>query len=227
MADEKNQNADFDIQDKISDAEEFLKNNRKSLTIILSAVIAAVVGYLLYEKVYVAGKEADSSSQMYVAENYFRADSLKLAIAGDRTNPGFEGIVDDYGVSPSGNLARFYLGMSYLKTGQYDKAIETLKSYSAKDDITGSMALGAIGDAYLEQSDNEQAIKYYEKASKETPNNFTSPVFLFKLAGAQELAGNYKDALDTYDKLTKEYPESQDARDAVKYKARAQALANK
>jgi TolA-binding protein len=226
MADERDQ-TEFNIQEKLGNAEEFLNKNKKSLTIIVSAVVIAVVGYLLYEKVYVAGKESDASSQMWMAESYFRADSLRLAIEGDKTNPGFESIIDDYGISPSGNLSRFYLGMSYLKKGEFDKAIETLKSYSAKDDMTGAMAYGAIGDAYMEQSNTDDAIKYYEKASKETPNNFTSPVFLFKLAGAQELTNNYKNALDTYDKLIKSYPESQEARDAVRYKARAEALANK
>ncbi len=227
MADNKDSNTEFDIQEKIGDAEEFLNKNRKSLTIIVSAVVLAVAGYLLYEKVYVAGKEKDASSQMYVAENYFRMDSLKLAIAGDKTNPGFESIIDDYGVSPSANLAHFYLGMSYLKKGEYDKAIETLKSYSAKDDITGAMAYGAIGDAYMEQSNNDDAIKYYEKASKETPNNFTTPVYLNKLAMANEIAGKYKDAVDAYDRLIKEYPETQEGRNALKYKTRAEALASK
>lgn len=227
MAEEKEQIAEFDIQEKISSAEDFLNKNRKSLTIIVSAVVLAIVGYLLYEKVYVAGKEKDAAAQMYVAENYFRMDSLRLAIAGDKTNPGFESIIDDYSVAPAGNLAHFYLGISYLKKGEYDKAIETLKSYDAKDDITGSMAFGAIGDAYLELKNNDDAIKYYEKAAKETPNNFTTPIYLNKLAGAYELAGNYKDAAETYDKLKKEYPETQEGRAAVKYQARAEALANK
>ncbi len=227
MAEIKEPQQEFDIQEKLGDAEEFLTKNKKSLTIIVTAVVLAIAGYLLYEKVYVAGKESEASGQMYMAEDYFRKDSLRLAIAGDKTNPGFETIIDDYGVSPSANLAHFYLGMSYLKKGEYDKAIETLKSYSAKDDITGSMALGAIGDAYLEQNNNDDAIKYYSKATKETPNTFTTPIYLNKLAAANEIAGNYKDAVEAYDKLIKEYPESAEGRNAIKYKARAEALASK
>src|SRR6185436_936497 len=109
MAEVEEPKTEFDIQDKIGDAEDFLNKNRKSLTIILAAIVLAAAGYFLYEKVYVAGKETEASAQMYMAEDYFRKDSLKLAIAGDKTNPGFESIIDDYGVAPSANLAHFYL----------------------------------------------------------------------------------------------------------------------
>jgi TolA-binding protein len=227
MAEVEEPKTQFDIQEKIGDAEEFLNKNRKSVTIIVAAIVLAIAGYLLYEKVYVGGKEKEAESQMFVAEDNFRKDSLKLAISGDKNYPGFEQIIDDYGVSPSANLAHFYLGMSYLKKGEFDKAIETLKSYSAKDDITGSMALGAIGDAYMEQSNKEDAIKYYRKATKESPNKFTTPIFLFKLATANEVAGNYKDAVEAYDDLIKNYPDTQEGRNAIKYKARAEALASK
>jgi len=227
MAEEKQQGSEVTIQEQLSKAEEFLDKNKKSLGIIVGAIVLAVVGYLLYEKVYVADKEKEASAAMFVAEENFRKDSLKLAIVGNKNGVGFENIIEDYSVSPSANLAHFYLGMSYLKKGDYDKAIETLKDYSAKDDITGALALGAIGDAYMEQSNTDDAIKYYKKAAKETPNKFTSPLYLNKLAIAYEIAGNYKDAAETYDKLKKEYPETQEGRNAVKYQARAEALANK
>src|ERR1051325_1693473 len=123
MAEVEEPKTEFNIQEKIGDAEDFLSKNRKSMAIILVAIVAAALGYLLYTKVYVSGKEAEASAQMYPAEDYFRRDSLKLAIAGDKVNPGFEQIIDDYGVSPSANLAHFYLGMSYLKSGKYDEAI--------------------------------------------------------------------------------------------------------
>ena len=244
MAEVQEPQQEFDIQEKLGDAEDFLNKNKKSLGIIVGAIVLAIVGYLLYQKVYVAGKEAEASTQMFIAEDAFRKDSLRLAIEGDKVNPGFktiadpawladhpqmgfESIIDEYGVSPSGNVAHFYLGMTYLKKGEYDKAIDALKSYSAKDAITGSMALGGIGDAYMEQNNTGDAIKYYEKATKEVPNNFTTPVFLNKLAMANETSGNYKDAIDAYDRLIKEYPETQEGRSAIKYKARAEALANK
>ncbi|MBK6988460.1 MAG: hypothetical protein IPH33_09650 [Bacteroidetes bacterium] len=53
--------------------------------------------------------------------------------------------------------------MAYLKNKEFDKAIETLKSYDAKDEITGSLVAGAIGDAYVELKNVDEAISLYEK----------------------------------------------------------------
>jgi len=218
---------DFNITQTISKAEEFANKNKKSLMIIGGAIVLAVGGYLFYQYSYVAGKEKEAAAAMFRAEEYFRNDSLRLAIAGDGNSPGFEQVIDDYGVSPSANLAKFYLGISYLKKKQYDKAIETLKSYNAKDEITPSLTLTAIGDAYMEQNNTDEAITYYEKASKEKPNEFSTPIALMKLGGAYEVKRDYKGATDVYQKLKSEYGKTPEGQQADKYLARAEALTEK
>ena len=158
---------ELNLQETLSKTEEFVNKNRRSLGIIGGAILLAVVGYLVYQKWYVAGKEKEASAQMFMAEQYFKSDSLKQAIGGDGNFPGFQEIIDEYGVSPSANLAHFYLGFSQLKSGKYEEAIETLKGYNGDDEVTTSLALGGIGDAYMELNNTDEAISYYEKASKE------------------------------------------------------------
>ncbi len=215
---------EFDIAGTLSKTEHFVNQNKKSLSIIVGAVVLAVGGYLFYENSYVAGKEKEAEGQMFMAEQYFKEDSLKLAINGDGNHVGFEEIISEYGVSPSANLAHLYLGMAYLKQKNYDQAIETLKSYNPSDQITPSLALGAIGDAYMEKNETDEAISYYEKATKEKPNNFTTPVFMMKLAAALESKGNYKESKEVYEKIKKDYPTSQESQQAEKYIARAEAM---
>jgi predicted negative regulator of RcsB-dependent stress response len=217
----------INVEERLSKAEQFVNTNKKSLSIIGGAVVLAIVGYLYYQYSYVARKEKEAQSQMFKAEEYYRSDSLKLAINGDGNFPGFEEIISSYGVSPSANLAHFYLGTTYLKAKEYDKAIETLKGYNAEDEITGSLALGAIGDAYMELKNTEEAVNYYEKAVKENPNNFTTPILMMKLAGAYEMQANYKDAATIYSRLKKDYPTTQEGQQADKYIARAEALSGK
>ncbi|MBK7851155.1 MAG: tetratricopeptide repeat protein [Bacteroidetes bacterium] len=222
---EKPQDQDFIVTEAIGKTEHFIDQNKKSLGIIIAALIVAVGGYLFYQRVYVAGKETDAQKELFRAEEYFKNDSLKLAINGDGNHPGLEEIVNEYSVSPSGNLARYYLGMAYMKQKEYDKAIDMLKSYDVKDEVTGSIVLGAIGDAYMELKNTEEAATYYEKASKENPNTFTTPIMLMKWASALESKGNYKGAIDVYEHLKKDYPSSPEGAQIDKYIARANSLA--
>src|SRR4051812_12006476 len=120
---ETSQDQEFIVTEALGKTEHFINQNKKSLSIIVGALILAVGGYFIYQKVYVANKEKDAQSKLFWSEQYFTNDSLKLAINGDGNHPGLEEIVDEYSMSPSGNLARYYLGMAYLRLKEYDKAI--------------------------------------------------------------------------------------------------------
>jgi tetratricopeptide (TPR) repeat protein len=185
--------------------------------------VVAVGGYLFYQKVYVANKEKDAQAVLFYAENFLNADSVNKAINGDGNHPGLEEIANEYSVSPSGNLAKYYLGVAYMKQKQYEKAIEAFKSYDAHDLVTGSIAYGAIGDAYMELKNTDEAISYYEKAAKENVNNFTTPLMLMKLGIAYEVKGDYKAAKDAYEKIKKDFPSSNEGALVEKYIARANA----
>jgi ElaB/YqjD/DUF883 family membrane-anchored ribosome-binding protein len=47
----------IDISETLSKTEHYIEENRRTLTIVIGAVVLVVVGYLLYSKVYVGGKE--------------------------------------------------------------------------------------------------------------------------------------------------------------------------
>jgi tetratricopeptide (TPR) repeat protein len=154
---------------------------------------------------------------MYVAEQYFEKDSFKLALNGDGANYGFIDIIDEYGFTKAANLAHYYAGISLMKTGQFEEAISHLEKFDADDIMVGSVAMGAIGDCYAELKDIEKAASFYMKAGLRKPNEFTSPIFLKKAAFAYEELKNYDKALKAYEKIKKDYPESQEGKVAEKY----------
>ena len=223
---ETQQDQEFIVTEALGKTEHFINQNKKSLGIIVGALIIAIGGYIFYQKVYVANKEKEAQAVLFYAEQYLNSDSLNKAINGYNGHPGLEEIANEYSVSPSGNIARYYLGMAYLKLKQYDKAIEALKSYDPQDLVTGSIAYGAIGDAYMEQKNTEEAISYYSKASNENPNNFSTPMMLMKLGIAYEVKGNYSEAKDAYQKIKTNYPASNEGAQVEKYIARAEAMAS-
>jgi TolA-binding protein len=78
----------------------------------------------------------------------------------------------------------------------------------------------------MELGDAESAISQYQKAASSRPNNFTSPIYLFKAGQALESIGEYEEAVEVYKSIEKEYPESQEGRDIAKYIARASSFVN-
>jgi tetratricopeptide (TPR) repeat protein len=218
---------DLDITETIDKTEQYVNENKRSLSIIGGAVLLVVGGYFLYNLYWVKPQEASAQKEMFMAERYFSEDSLDLALNGDGNFPGFLEIIDNYGSSKSANLAHYYAGVCFLKKGQFEKAIEYLSSYDAEDDLSGAVALGGIGDAHMELGDQDQAIKYYKKAVDWDENYFTGGIYSMKLALAYELKGKWEEAAEVYKRIKKEYPEGSDARDIERYILHAEAMAAK
>src|SRR5690606_4256844 len=108
-------------------------------------------------------------------------DSLyNLSLQGGEGKYGFIDIIDNYGGTKAANLARYYAGMVYLNTNKYQDAIAQLDKFRSDDDMLGPLAKGAIGDAFVQLGQNEDALKYYEEAAKMSVNDFTTPRFLLK-----------------------------------------------
>lgn len=209
-------------EDRLKDSEIYVRSNIRLLSIVGGGVLALVAIFFAYTFLYMGPRSKEASGQMFKAQAYFESDSLNKALNGDGNNPGFETIVSEYGNTPSANLAHYYLGAIYLKKGEYQKAIDNLEKYGAKDDLTGSEALGMIGDANSELKQYDQALSYYLKAADNKPNQFTSPMYLQKAALVYEFQKDYSKALELYTRIKKEYGQSSQARDIDKFIARAQ-----
>ncbi|MFH1321944.1 MAG: tetratricopeptide repeat protein [Bacteroidota bacterium] len=215
-----------DVVEVYSKTERYIDENQKSLIIIVSAIVLIIGSYFGYKKLYVAPLEIEAQAQMYVAEQYFQQDSLDLAIFGDGNYLGFLDIIDDYGVTPSGNLAHYYIGICYLKKGEYENAIEYLNGFDSDDIMVSSVATGAIGDAYMELGETKDAISYYLQAANDNENKFTTPIYLMKAALAYEDLGKYKKAVSIYESIKENYPETKEGMEVDKYLAKARMFVN-
>ena len=212
------------VENSLGKAEHFVEQNQKIIMIVVGAIAVVILGYFGFKKLYLAPKEKEAQGAMFMAEKYFEKDSLKLALNGDGTNPGFLDIISDYGMTKSKNLAHYYAGLCYLKQGQFQDAVDQLKDFSGDDQIVSSMAKGALGDAYMELGDNDNALKYYLKATDNSKNQFSTPMYLMKAGWTYELMGNYAEALKVYERIQKEYYQSFEAREIEKYIARAKGM---
>jgi TolA-binding protein len=83
--------------------------------------------------------------------------------------------------------------------------------------MVASVALGAIGDCYLELDDKEKAASFYLKAGQRKKNSFTSPLYLRKAGLVFENLQQYEKALKAYETIEKDYPETEEGRQIKKY----------
>jgi tetratricopeptide (TPR) repeat protein len=205
------------VENALSRTEQYIEENQKSLSIIILAIVVVVGGYLGYKKFYLEPTNREAQSAMYVAEQYFEKDSFKLALNGDGANFGFLDIMDEYSITHAANLARYYAGICYLRTGQFEDAIKNLEKFDAEDIMVATVALGAIGDCYTELNENEKAASFYMKAGLRKKNAFTSPLFLKKAGLVFEELKKYDKALKAYETIKKDYPQSEEGRVIEKY----------
>lgn len=201
----------------------FVRDNQKSLTFIAAAIVAMIIIYIAYQKLYLAPREDKATDQMYMAQDFWAKKEWDKAIKGDAGYPGLEKIVDEYSNTKAANLAYYYLGVAYLNKGEFRKAIDNLTAYRGDDTMIAAQALGNTGDAYVELKDYDKAETYYNKAIDKAKNKFLSPMYLKKLGLVYEATNDNKSAVETYQAIKNDYPESTEAQSIDEYIARAEA----
>jgi tetratricopeptide (TPR) repeat protein len=209
------------VEGALSRTEQFIEDNQKWIIRVVTGVLAVIAIFIGVKRFYLAPLEEEAHAQMFVAEQYFEVDSFNLALYGDGNYSGFLQIIDDYGVTKASNLAHYYAGISFLKSGQFEDAIEQLEKFKAKDKMVAPIAAGAIGDAYVELGSTEKGLEYYLRAADMSENNFTRPMYLMKAGLIQEKLGEYKKALQLYEEIQRDYPDYSRSNNIEKYITRS------
>lgn len=211
------------VEETLTRTEKFLEDNYKPI-LYGFAIVVVIIGLIWLVKFMGNRRNTEAQSQMWAAEQYFAQDSLKLALNGSGNDLGFLDIIDTYGGTKAGKLANFYAGACYLHLGEYQNAIDHLKKYSLDDEIVAPEATALTGDAYVELGQTDKGIDLYLKAAEMADNAFHSPIYLMKAGELYEEKGDYKKALEIYNKIKDQYSESTEGRSIEKYIARVNML---
>ena len=215
-----------EVENALTKSEQFIEDNQKILTIIVTVAVVIVAGYLSFTKLYILPKENTAQEQMFMAESYFEKDSFNLAINGDGNYLGFLDIIDEYGITKSANLAKYYTGISYLHLEQFEEAIDYLNEFETEDLLLAPITDGAKGDAYTELGEKDKALAAYKKAYA-YDNELTTSIYLMKAGKLLEADGKLAEALELYQKVKNDYPESTEGASIDKYIARVETKVNK
>lgn len=200
----------------------FFEKNSKMLTYLLLGLIVLAALIFGYRSLIVAPRAEKAAAMISQPQYRFEASTpdYEIALNGDANGPGFLEVIDQYGSTPAGNLAKHYAGLCYLKLGDLDNAAKYLAKYSAVKGIAGSLVnaqnLGLQGDLAVEKADYASAVKFFEKAASASDNSLTAPMYLYKAGLAEQASGNQDKAAVIYQRLMDEYPSSFHTREAAK-----------
>ena len=98
--------------------ESFFENNSKTVIVALIAIFVLAVAIFGYRKLIVEPRMEKAQEMLYGAQYRFEEQTpdYALALNGDQSAPGFAEVVETYGGTPAGNLARYYAAACFGAT---------------------------------------------------------------------------------------------------------------
>ncbi len=193
----------------------FYEENKRVLYIAAVVIAVVAIGVLLYAKNR-ADNNVSASTQLGNVYQLYDNGQYQQAVDGipERNIKGLKEIVENYGNSNAGDIARFYLANAYYHLGKYDEALEQFKDFSPSDETLEISRLSGIAAAYEAKGMYKDAAEYFEKAATKDAKDVNAAENLSNAARDYALSGKKDTALELYKKLKKDYPTSTYGRDA-------------
>jgi len=202
------------------EAKSFYEENQTAIFSVVAIVAVLIVGVFLYSSKVEENNQAASIELSKVMPTYNSGLYLQAIEGKPGTEEiGLRKIVDEYGGSEQGELARIYLANSYYFTEQYDKALEEYDDYSGSDNLLVAVALAGKASCYQAKGEMEKAAELYKKASNVSKYNPSNSDYLLNAGISYMKLKNFKAAKDLLSKVKKDYATSLAAREADKYLA--------
>lgn len=208
-------------EEVVAKAKDFWTKNSKLILGIGTALVVLVGGFYVYKNYFQKPKEEKAAEAIFKAEEYYRKDSVNLALNGDGQSLGFLRIISRYSGTDAANLAHFYAGSCYIKLNDNANAIKHLKDFSTDAKQIQQRAYKLLGDASADLGKNADALDYYKKAARhfeEDQANSAEALFMAAYF-ADRVMKNKEEAIKLFTELKEKYPRTEQGFEADNYLA--------
>ncbi|RPI73783.1 MAG: hypothetical protein EHM47_05340, partial [Ignavibacteriales bacterium] len=166
----------------------------------------------------IAGTQLSRVMSLYDQGSYLEAIEGR-----EGTNiAGLKKIVDDYGSTENGELAKVYLANAYNFLGRNDEALKYYEDYSGGNETFKATALAGQAGIFSFREEYEKAADLYLKASRVSEDNPLNPEYMLN-AGINYLnSGNEQEAKELFETIRKDYPTSTAFREVDRYLSQIQ-----
>lgn len=197
----------------ISKSEQFIEKNQKAIIACIIAIVVIVLAIFGIKKFVSEPRQQKANEAVFAAEQFFAQGDFQAALYGDTTtndkySVGLLQVIDKYGSTKAGKRAKYEAGICFLRLGQYQEALKYFDKYNGKDQLTPVFDEMMKGDAEVELGNNDAAIKHYNKAASMDENPITAPFALFKAGIVYLMNGDNSKAVECFQNVKTNYPES-------------------
>ncbi|MBN2354847.1 tetratricopeptide repeat protein [candidate division KSB1 bacterium] len=187
-----------------------LEQNTNIVLGAAAAILIIVVGIAYY--IYSNTKaEQLASVELSKATRIYEIGDYQNAIA------QLSNVTDNYGSTPSGKIARFYLAKAFYQTEDYINAEKNYRRFLSGfsgDEHFLAAAQGGLAATLLQRQQYSEAAAAFIKAA-EKYDSVLAPGFLIQAGRCFTLANNESRARKVYSEIVEKYPQSPEKDEAI------------
>ncbi|MFA5405648.1 MAG: hypothetical protein WC358_12010 [Ignavibacteria bacterium] len=188
---------------------EYYENNKNRVYLIVTSIVVVIALIFFYFN-YKTKNNETAGIELSKVKMVYSSGLYQQAINGDSLgmSRGLQYIVDNYGSSENGEIAKVMLANCYYSLRDYNNAEKFYKDYSGSNDIYKAASNAGIASVYEAKSDFPNAANYYMKASKQSKLVTNNDEYMFYAIKNYSLANDVENLKKTIKELKKEYPKS-------------------
>jgi tetratricopeptide (TPR) repeat protein len=190
-------------------AQEYYEANKNRVYIIATSVVVVVALIFFYFN-YKSKNNDTAGVELSKVKGVYSNGLFQQAISGDSLgfSKGLLNIVDNYGSTENGQIAKVMLANCYYSLRDFDNAEKYYKDYSGSNDIYKAASYAGIAAVYEAKNDYKNAASYYLKASTQSKQVNVNDEYIFNAIKNYSLAKDNDNLKKTIKELKKEYPKS-------------------
>jgi len=198
----------------------FYEENKSRILLYAGALVILVAAIIFYIN---NKKESNEQAGLMLSRvmSIYDSGSYLEAIEGRQGSNvvGLKKIVEEYGNTENGEIAKIYLANSYDMLGKFDEAYKYYEDYSGDNEIFKATALAGQAGYFDYKKEYEKAGDLYKQASHIFEENGLNPDYMLKAAINYIEGGNKEEAKDLLETIKKDFATSQAAREVDRYLA--------
>ncbi|MBV6478982.1 MAG: hypothetical protein HGGPFJEG_01742 [Ignavibacteria bacterium] len=200
-------------------AVDYFEKNKKHVYIALTIIAVAVAGIIFLNNKRKANEEK-AAVELSKIQQIYSAGKFQQAINGDSLglNKGLLALVNDYGSTESGELAKIMLANSYFNLRDFDNAEKYYNDFSGNNILLKVSA--EAGEASVKEAREQygDAAKLFEKAANLDSENPFRDQYLFYAAKNYFRVNEMDKAKKLLEEIKEKYPKSKVLQESEKYR---------